>query len=113
MNIRMAPHRRLRDVAQHAVRTEMVSKAMALFVDQGFDETTVDQIAAAVGVSSRSIFRYFSSKEEMVVGDMLQLGRDIAAALESRPLDESPWEALRRAFDEPLEALRHDGGAGL
>jgi AcrR family transcriptional regulator len=100
-------------MTRRVVQAEIAKKAMALFVEQGFEETTIDQIAAAVGMSSRGVFRYFATKEDIVVGDLLQVGRNLAAALEARPLDESPWEALRRALDEPLRALRDDGGAAL
>jgi AcrR family transcriptional regulator len=86
---------------------------MDLFLKQGFDETTVDQIAAVVGMSGRSVFRYFATKEDMVLGGMLEIGRDVAAALEARPAGEPPWEALRRALDEQLNALKEDGGQAL
>jgi AcrR family transcriptional regulator len=108
MQIVMAKKGGVREVARRAVRSEIASTAMALFVEQGFEETTVEQIAAAVGMSSRSVFRYFPTKEDMVVGDMMHIGDDLAAALAARPVEESPWDALRRALDRPLEALRDD-----
>jgi AcrR family transcriptional regulator len=103
----------VREVARRAVQAEIAGKAMDLFLKQGFDETTVEQIAAAVGMSGRSVFRYFATKEDMVVGDMIEIGRGLAAALADRPADEPPWEALRRALDEPLNALKNDGGRAL
>ncbi|WP_371782334.1 TetR family transcriptional regulator [Streptosporangium subroseum] len=103
----------LREVTRRAVQAEIAGRAMELFLEQGFDETTVDQVAAAVGMSGRSVFRYFATKEDMVLGDMLQIGHALAAALQARPAEESPWEALRRALDEPLTALKSDGGKAL
>ena len=103
----------LREVTRRAVQAEIASTAMELFLRQGFNETTIDQVAAAVGMSGRSVFRYFATKEDMVLGDMLSVGHDLAAALEARPAEESPWEALRRALDEPLAALNTDGGRAL
>jgi AcrR family transcriptional regulator len=103
----------LREVTRRAVQAEIASTAMELFLRQGFNETTIDQVAAAVGMSGRSVFRYFATKEDMVLGDMLPVGHDLAAALEARPAEESPWEALRRALDEPLAALNTDGGRAL
>jgi hypothetical protein len=73
---------------------------MELFLRQGFNETTIDEVAAAVGMSGAQ-------------GDMLPVGHDLAAAVEARPAGESPWEALRRALDEPLAALNTDGGRAL
>jgi AcrR family transcriptional regulator len=104
---------RLRAVTRRAVQAEIAGAAMDLFLKQGFDETTVDQIAAVVGMSGRSVFRYFATKEDMVLGGMLEIGRDVAAALEARPAGEPPWEALRRALDEQLNALKEDGGQAL
>ncbi|WP_329134406.1 TetR/AcrR family transcriptional regulator [Streptomyces sp. NBC_01476] len=100
----------LREATRRAVQAEIANAAMALFMEQGYEETTVDQVAAAVGMSGRSVFRYFATKEDMVVGSMLQVGHDLAAALEARPAEEPAWEALRRALDGPLRALKDDGG---
>jgi AcrR family transcriptional regulator len=108
-----APRGALREVTRRAVQAEIAGKAMELFLEQGFNETTIDQVAAAVGMSGRSVFRYFATKEDMVLGDMLPVGHDLAAALAARPVEESPWEALRRALDEPLAALNTDGGRAL
>ncbi|MGH1551779.1 TetR family transcriptional regulator [Streptomyces sp. L7] len=83
------------------MRAEIADAAMALFMERGFEETTVEQVAAAVGMSGRSVFRYcYATKEDMVVGSMEQVGHELAAALRARPADEPVWEALRRAFDE-------------
>ena len=96
---------RSREVARRAVQAEIAKTAESLFVEQGFEETTVEQIAAAVGMSSRSVSRYFPSKEDIVVGAMLRVGDDVAAALEARPPEETPWEAVRRAFEPALDSI--------
>jgi AcrR family transcriptional regulator len=95
----------LRDATRRAVRAEIAAKAMDLFLEQGFEETTVNQVAAAVGMSSRSVFRYFGSKEEMVIGELVELGHEVAAALEGRPDDEGPWIALRHALQVCVDSL--------
>ena len=102
----------LREVTRRAVRAEIAAKAVELFVDQGFEKTTVDQIAAAVGMSTRSVFRYFATKEDMVVGNLMGLGHDVAAALEDRPADEPPWTALRHALQVCVDSLEGEE-AGL
>ncbi|MFK4103747.1 TetR/AcrR family transcriptional regulator [Streptomyces sp. NPDC019531] len=98
----------MRDVARRAVRAEIAAKAMELFLVQGFEETTVNQIAAAVGMSGRSLFRYFDTKEDMVIGDLVELGHDVATALEDRPADEEPWTALRQALEVCVTSLEDD-----
>jgi len=103
----------LRELTRRAVRVEIAEKAMELFLEQGFEETTIEQIAAAVGTSGRNVFRYFASKEEMVLGEMLERGNAVAVALQARPPAEGPWEALRNAFDECLTNNRDDGGKAL
>jgi AcrR family transcriptional regulator len=85
-----------------------VAKAMELFVSHGFEATTIEQIAAEVGMSSRSVFRYFPTKEDIVLGNLLQRGRDLAEALEARPIEEPPWVALRNALDTPIQAIHID-----
>lgn len=72
---------------------------MDLFLSRGFEETTVEEIAQAAGISRRSYFRYFSSKEDALVEGLAAVGETIAGALEARPAEENAWLALRRAFD--------------
>ena len=85
--------------SRQAVRQKVVETGMRLFVDQGFDATTTTQIANEVGISSRSLFRYFATKEDLVLGHLTPQGEVVASALAARPADESPWTALRAAFE--------------
>lgn len=71
---------------------------MRLFVDNGFDATTIDQIVSAVGISRRSFFRYFGTKEDILFGDLAELGIRLRDALEAQPAEVQPWDALRAAF---------------
>jgi AcrR family transcriptional regulator len=105
----------LRELTRASVRDQIAEQALLLFDEKGFDATTVDDIAAAVGISARSFFRYFPTKEDAVIGDPSALAGVIRDAAAARPSDESAWVALRRALD-PFEvtdraditrALRH------
>jgi AcrR family transcriptional regulator len=89
----------LRDHVRGAVREEVMRAAWLLFSEQGFEATTVDQIAAASGMSRRTFFRYFDGKDELVLERIVQAGERIASELRSRPASEPAWAALRAALD--------------
>jgi TetR/AcrR family transcriptional regulator, regulator of mycofactocin system len=71
--------------------------ALRLFADQGFEKTTLDDIAASVGVSRRTLFRYYASKNDMVWGDFDFVLARLRAELDATGDDEPIMEALRRA----------------
>ena len=62
------------------VRQEIARAAWLLFAERGYEDTTVEAIARAAGVSRRSFFRYFSSKEDVVVGTSDALAEEVLAA---------------------------------
>jgi AcrR family transcriptional regulator len=104
----------LRQRTRDAVREQIATAALVMFDEQGFDETTVDEIAAAVDISPRSFFRYFPTKEDVVLGDPMvylePVRERLAESLQVMPL----WEALRSGFEagtamtaaDPKGALR-------
>src|SRR5947209_325452 len=78
-------------------RLEIERVAFALFADRGFDETTVEDIAAAAGISRRTFFRYFGAKNDVVWGDFDAGLRHFADVLDAADADQ-PWmDALRHA----------------
>jgi AcrR family transcriptional regulator len=93
----------LRSLARDAVRAEVAQRSLVFIDEIGFDEVTVEQIAAAAGISPRSFFRYFASKEDVVIGDLLPMGLLIEDELRARPDAEGAWTALRRSL-QPLVA---------
>ncbi len=93
----------LRDLARSSVRDHVADQAVRLFDERGFDATTIDDIAAAVGMSSRTFFRYFATKEDVVIEDPAPFGGVVRDAAAQRPDDESAWTALRRALDPVAE----------
>ncbi len=75
----------------------MARAALELFHRQGYDATTVDQIAAAVGVGRRTFFRYYGSKHDVVWGEFdAELDR-LRARLADAPGDRPMMEVLREA----------------
>jgi AcrR family transcriptional regulator len=94
----------LRERTRRAIQREFGAAALALFLERGYDATTIDDIAASVGMSQRSIFRYFRTKEEIVVGKMDLTVDQMLETLRTRPAEEPVWTSLRRLFfmlDEP------------
>jgi AcrR family transcriptional regulator len=92
----------LRERTRLAVQAELIDVAQGLFVERGYEATTVDAIAEAAGLSKRSFFRYFGSKEDLVMGKYDVLGDQLKARLSARPADEPVWTALRRMFDDVI-----------
>jgi AcrR family transcriptional regulator len=103
----------LRERTRLAVRAQLTTVAWDLFVERGYDSTTVDEIAAAVGMSQRSFFRYFASKEDVVLVKFEVVGTLLAAALANRPASENAWTALRHAFDVIVDPTERDRRHGL
>jgi TetR/AcrR family transcriptional regulator, regulator of mycofactocin system len=94
-------------------RRAVTSTALELFAERGFEETTVDDIADALGVSRRTLFRYFASKNDMAWGDfdwvLARLRRCLAATEPEEPLHEALGRAVvesNRYEEEQLPELR-------
>jgi AcrR family transcriptional regulator len=98
----------LRERTRRAVRGELVLVAVDLFLAQGYEATTVDQIAEAAGLSRRSFFRYFASKDDVLTQTFAAAGSEMAAELQARPTDEPPWVALRAAFEPLVVSMKGD-----
>jgi AcrR family transcriptional regulator len=79
---------------QQFVRDAIWDAATDLFADRGFDETTVDDIAQAAGVSRRSFFRYFSSKSDLMAYGMISYGAELSEAIDACPKSYSLFEVL-------------------
>ena len=75
--------------------------ALRLFREQGYHETTVEQIADAAEVSPSTFFRYFPTKEDVVLYD--DFDPRMVAALLAQPAELSPVAALRRALRQAYE----------
>ncbi|GAB3968285.1 TetR family transcriptional regulator [Actinoallomurus acanthiterrae] len=84
----------MRERTRRAVRAELAELALGLFVERGYERTTVEDIAAAAGLSRRSFFRYFPTKEDVLFGDVDDLAEQIAAEIRARPGDEDAWACL-------------------
>lgn len=79
---------------------------MRLFVEQGYAQTSIEQIAEAADISPSTFFRYFPSKEDVVMAD--DLDPILLKALAEQPLDLPPLTALRRAITKTLTELSQE-----
>jgi AcrR family transcriptional regulator len=89
----------LRERKKQRVREEIIAAALERFVSDGFDATTIDDIVRDVGVSRRTFFRYFETKEDVVTAWFEKARSGLRQVLEARPGGESPFESLRLAFN--------------
>jgi len=79
-------------------RALLAQRAAELFVAKGFDHTTVEEIAQAAGISPRTFFRYFATKEEVVMSFLWLKIDQLLASLAMRPQDESLLESVQVVF---------------
>lgn len=92
----------LRERKKERTRRTIRTEAFRLFREQGYNETTVEQIAEAAEVSPSTFFRYFPSKEQVVLADDLDplMVRAIATQPRELPLIAAVRAAIVEAFDE-------------
>jgi AcrR family transcriptional regulator len=98
----------LRERKKAETRDALASAALRLADELGPDRVTVDEIAAAAGVSPRTFFNYFASKEDAVVGSTESSTARVVQELASRPAGEAPVEALRAAVHGAADHLEAD-----
>ncbi|MFF9910585.1 TetR family transcriptional regulator [Streptomyces sp. NPDC013457] len=87
----------LRERKKQRTRNALLRVALELFTTQGYEQTTVDEIADAVEVSQRTFFRYFASKEEVAFAVQQMVEERFVQALVERPAEEGPLDAMRNA----------------
>jgi AcrR family transcriptional regulator len=107
----------LRERQRVETQTLILDAALHLFEVKGYEQTTVEDIAAAVGISSRTFFRYFDSKTALLFDKEGHEAHDdsagLMAALVARPASETVSEALRAVLREQLVAMFDGDGRKL
>ncbi|GAA3396037.1 TetR family transcriptional regulator [Streptomyces roseoviridis] len=87
----------LRERKKQRTRDALIRVALELFTTQGFERTTVDEIADSVDVSQRTFFRYFATKEDVAFAVQQMVEERFVRALGERPPEEGPFDAMRNA----------------
>jgi AcrR family transcriptional regulator len=101
-----------RERKKQRTREALIDAAFRLFQEKGFEATTVEEIADEVDVSSRTFFRYFASKEDVVLTFQEEQFSTMLEALAARPESEPVMTALRNAAVSVLRACE-DGTYGF
>ena len=93
----------LRERKKARTRALIQAHALRLFRTQGYDATTIEQITAAAEVSETTLFRYFPTKESLVLSD--DYDPQVVEAFQAQPEDMAPLRAMREAFHEVFGGL--------
>ncbi len=104
----------LRERKRRQTRRELVRAAMRLFEEKGYEETTVAEIASTAGVSTKTFFNYFASKDEVLFPHLSRRIEAAVALIERRGPDDQMAEVLVAAMQHMLaDALTEEVGGGL
>ena len=82
---------------------ELTRIGLGLFLKQGFDNTTIDQIVAPLGIAKRTFFRYFKTKEDLVFAWYEVKTTELVNELNGRPKQEKPLEAVCNTLSSLLK----------
>jgi len=98
----------LRARKRRETMARITGAGIRLFLDRGYETTTLDDIAAAASISRRSFFNYFNSKDDILISLQSGMGTMIADAIRKAPADAQPIEAVRDAVLDVCAAVAPD-----
>lgn len=98
----------LREQKKLRTREALARAAIRLFSERGYDETTVEEIAGEAGVSERTFFRYFRSKEDVIFFDSDELTETYRESLATRFPGETLVDRVRRASRDVLRVMGYE-----
>jgi AcrR family transcriptional regulator len=90
---------------QPGARERLVVAAVDLFTEQGYDATTVAQIAERAGVTKSTFFRHFPDKRDVLVAGQETLSRLLAEGIADAPTGASPLEAVAAGLERAADAM--------
>lgn len=98
----------LREIKMGRTRRQIADHAFALFMTQGFESTTIEQIASAAEVGTRTLYRYYPTKESLIV-DFVESGLGSAVDQLRKQPDDTPLpQALYTMIEAVLSVTRED-----
>ena len=97
-----------REAHKRATRAAIKEAAMRLVAEQGFEATTVRQIADAAQVTERTFYRYFDGKAGLVADEALSWMQRLHSAIRERPVEEPPLRAVARAMADLAAEIRQN-----
>lgn len=97
-----------RERKRRQTRERIETAALTLFLERGFDSTTIEDITEAADVSKRSFFDYFPSKEDVVAAWQDSFAGELIDAVAAQPADASLVEVIEAAIDAALRAAISD-----
>jgi AcrR family transcriptional regulator len=92
------PNEGLRERKRRETAQRITEAAVRLFIENGYEATTLDAIAAAADISRRTFFHYFKSKDDILLSMQGGGAEALAATLCEEPTDQRPLDALRNAM---------------
>jgi AcrR family transcriptional regulator len=107
-----APPPGRREANKQATRAALRDAAARLFAEQGYEATTVAQIASAARVGERTFYRYFDGKDDLLAEQALSWIDVLHQAIRDRPAQEGPYLAVARAMSAVAGRLATDAATG-
>lgn len=98
----------VRERKRTETRRRVTDAGICLFIEQGYEATTVEQIAQAAGISRRTFFHHFKSKDDILLSLQSGMGEMIADAVRTAPADATPLGAVRDALVSVCAAVPAD-----
>ena len=95
----------LRETKKQQTRRAIADAALPLFLEHGFDQVTVTEVARRVGVSGQTVFNYFPTKEDLFFDLQAEAEDELARVVRERPPAGCPVEAVRDHLLEAIDTL--------
>jgi AcrR family transcriptional regulator len=96
-------HQTLQLRKQKLVHDAIYEAAIDLFAERSFEEVTVEEVALAAGVSRRTFFRYFASKDDLLAQSVVDYGAVLAASITSCPAAAKPLEVVQQTIQAAIK----------